>query len=82
MPDDVTLSGLDGPRPLPPALRDRLEVALLAAAGGAGSAPAVGFTGTVPEHPAELGSSEDPLALDAPRPLPAAVRGRLESAML
>ena len=80
MAEDLTLSGLDAPRPLPPALRERLEVALLAAV-GAGAVPSGGIPAVdVRDRLDEL--SEDPLALDAPRPLPAEVRGRLEGAVL
>jgi hypothetical protein len=38
MAEDLTLTGLDAPRPLPPALRERLESPRLAAAAGAGAA--------------------------------------------
>ncbi len=71
MAEDLTLTGLDAPRPLPPALRDRLESALLAAAG---AGPLVVDV----REPA----ADDALALDAPRPLPAPLRSRLESALL
>ncbi len=75
MAEDLTLAGLDAPRPLPPALRDRLEAALLAAAGSPAGVATVG-------EEDQAAPSEDPLALDAPRPLPPAMRGRLESAVL
>ncbi|MGH9036396.1 MAG: hypothetical protein ACRD0O_11585, partial [Acidimicrobiia bacterium] len=81
MAEDLTLAGLDAPRPLPPALRERLEVALLAAV-GAGAAHSGGFSTLDVANPPERVLPEDPLALDAPRPLPAAVRGRLEGAVL
>jgi len=79
MADDLALAGLDAPRPLPPALRERLEVALLAAVGaGSGVAGASLMVDlTDPPEPAM-----QPHALDAPRPLPVDVRGRLESAVL
>ena len=78
MAEDLTLAGLDAPRPLPPAVRERLELALLAAAGG----HSAGFSTLSVEHQTARVGAEDPLALDAPRPLPADVRGRLESAVL
>ncbi|MGH8976198.1 MAG: hypothetical protein ACRD0C_23660, partial [Acidimicrobiia bacterium] len=76
MAEDPTLTGLDAPRPLPPALRARLESALLAAATPAGALVADVRDRTEPPAP------EDPLALDAPRPLPGDMRARLEGAVL
>jgi ABC-type branched-subunit amino acid transport system substrate-binding protein len=81
MADDLALAGLDAPRALPPALRERLEVALLAAAGAGSGMAGASDTLDLTDHP-EPARSEDEHALDAPRPLPVDVRGRLESAVL
>ncbi|HEY3238494.1 MAG TPA: hypothetical protein VGL92_02935, partial [Acidimicrobiia bacterium] len=78
MAEDLTLAGLDAPRPLPPELQERLEVALLAAAAGS----AAGISTVRVEDQTGRVRPEDPLALDAPRPLPVDVRSRLESAVL
>lgn len=69
------LDGLDGPRPLPPGLRSRLEDALL----GADARPLTEEQDTTLTEALRDQVGELLSGLDAPRALPTAVRARLES---
>jgi hypothetical protein len=78
------LAGLDGPRPLPAAVRARLEATVMAAvaAGGNAPAPATAAGEPMPVH----GPPDEPLStalpLDSPRDLPSPLRARLEEAVM
>jgi hypothetical protein len=78
------LAGLDGPRPLPAAVRARLEATVMSAVAPGGAAPApataAGEPMPVQEPPAEPLSTG--LALDSPRPLPSPLQARLEEAVM
>ena len=85
MADDLErrLAGLDGPRPLPPAVRARLEATVLATTSAPAPATPAGEPMPVHESPAERAEPlSTPVPLDSPRPLPSPLRARLEEAVL
>ena len=79
MVEQPPLHGIDGPRPLPQGLRARLEAELLSAAAGAEPMP-----DAARDRLAEQLTDRTAAVLhgvDGPRPLPAALRTRVEAAL-